>query len=122
MDALICDALSRSCSQCNLAGGCCIGARPPLTQKRIDILLANGVSPENIEFNGYKRLKLKPDGFCVLFENGRCSIHSFKPETCVAGPFTFDVIGTILRIFLKKYTEDMNYLSTCHYYNSCLSP
>lgn len=79
-----------------------MGAMPPLTEKRIDILLANGVSPDSIEIDGYKRLRLKPDGFCVLFQDGKCSIHSVKPETCVAGPFTFDVKGTILQIFLKK--------------------
>ncbi|NTV27701.1 MAG: YkgJ family cysteine cluster protein, partial [Methanothrix sp.] len=74
----------------------------PLSQDRIDILLENGVSPDAIEFAGYKRLRLKPDGFCLLFQNGRCSIHSIKPETCVAGPFTFDMKGTLLQIFLKK--------------------
>jgi hypothetical protein len=79
-----------------------MGAMPPLTEKRIDILLANGVSPEDIEIKGYKRLRLKPDGFCVLFQDGKCSVHSVKPETCVAGPFTFDVKGRILQIFLKK--------------------
>jgi len=79
-----------------------MGAMPPLTQRRIDILLANGISTQQIKFKGYKRLRLKPDGFCVLFQDGICSVHSVKPETCVAGPFTFDVKGTILQIFLKK--------------------
>jgi Fe-S-cluster containining protein len=102
MDATLCDALSMACSRCILNGGCCMEARPPLTQKRIDILLANGVEPQHIEFQGYKRLKLKPDGFCVLFNNGKCSVHAVKPETCVAGPFTFDVKGSILQIFMKK--------------------
>jgi Fe-S-cluster containining protein len=102
MDDSLCEALSRACGQCQLHGGCCFEARPPLTQKRIDILLAEGVSPESIEFEGYRRLKVKPDGFCVLFQGGRCSIHPIKPETCVAGPFTFDMKGSILQIFLKR--------------------
>ena len=102
MDESLCEALSRACSECHLDGGCCFEARPPLSQDRIDILLENGVSPDAIEFAGYKRLRLKPDGFCLLFQNGRCSIHSIKPETCVAGPFTFDMKGTLLQIFLKK--------------------
>lgn len=102
MDDSLCEALSRACGGCQLHGGCCFEARPPLTQKRIDILLAEGVSPESIEFEGYRRLKLKPDGFCVLFQGGRCSIHSIKPETCVAGPFTFDMKGSILQVFLKR--------------------
>jgi Fe-S-cluster containining protein len=65
-------------------------------------LQENGVRSEDIEFAGYKRLKLKPDGFCVMFEEGKCKIHGIKPETCVAGPFTFDVKGSILEIFLKR--------------------
>jgi Fe-S-cluster containining protein len=102
MDDSLCEALSRACCSCQLQGGCCFEARPPLTEKRIETLTAGGVGPESIEFAGYRRLKLKPDGFCVLFENGMCSVHSIKPETCVAGPFTFDMQGTILQIFLKK--------------------
>jgi hypothetical protein len=31
----------------------------------------------------------------------RCSIHSIRPETCRAGPFTFDVKGDVIEIFLK---------------------
>ena len=45
---------------------------------------------------------MKPDGFCVLFQDGKCSIHSIKPETCVAGPFTFDMKGNVLQIFIKR--------------------
>ncbi|MFB3764116.1 MAG: YkgJ family cysteine cluster protein [Methanotrichaceae archaeon] len=104
MDASLCDALSRACDGCRLGGGCCFEARPPLTSERIDILLANGVSQGDIDFDRYKRLKLKPDGFCVMFRDGKCSIHSIKPETCVAGPFTFDMKGSIIEIYLKKET------------------
>ncbi len=75
-----------------------------MTSERIEILLENGVSQDEIDYYRYKRLKLKPDGYCVLFRNGRCSIHSIKPETCVAGPFTFDMKGSILEIYLKKET------------------
>ncbi len=102
MDASLCNALSRACNECQLIGGCCFEARPPLTSERIEILLSNGASRDDIDFDGYKRLKLKPDGFCVMFQNGKCSIHSIKPETCVAGPFTFDMKGSILEIYLKK--------------------
>jgi hypothetical protein len=34
-------------------------------------------------------------------ENHRCTCHGIKPETCQAGPFTFDVAGGTIRIFLK---------------------
>ena len=102
MDENLCEALSQACNECHLVGGCCFDARPPLSQERIDILLENGVSADAVEFAGYKRLRLKPDGFCVLFQDGKCSIHSIKPETCVAGPFTFDMKGNILQIFIKR--------------------
>ena len=102
MDEDLCQALSRACDDCHLAGGCCFEARPPLSQKRIDMLMENGVSADAIEFVGYKRLCLRQDGFCVLFRDGKCSIHAIKPETCVAGPFTFDIIGNRLQIFLKR--------------------
>ncbi|VVB67482.1 Putative zinc- or iron-chelating domain protein [uncultured archaeon] len=102
MDDSLTEALSRACGDCHLGGGCCFEARPPLCQERIDILLANGVRQDALEFAGYNRLRVKQDGFCVLFQDGHCSIHSFKPETCVAGPFTFDRKGSILQIFLKR--------------------
>jgi Fe-S-cluster containining protein len=102
MDASLCYALSLVCSECQMGEGCCFEARPPLTKARIRILLANGIAGENIDYGKYKRLKLRPDGFCVLFQNGKCTVHSMKPETCVAGPFTFDVKGKILEIYLKK--------------------
>ncbi|MDD4161167.1 MAG: YkgJ family cysteine cluster protein [Methanothrix sp.] len=102
MEDYLCDAISQACSECHLDGGCCFEARPPLSQERIDVLLKNGVSEDAVEFAGYKRLRLKQDGFCVLFQNGKCSIHSIKPETCVAGPFTFDIEDNVLQIFLKR--------------------
>ena len=102
MDEDLCQTLSRACDDCHLAGGCCFEARPPLSQKRIDMLMENGVSADAIEFVGYKRLRLRQDGFCVLFRDGKCSIHDIKPETCVAGPFTFDIEDDMLQIFLKR--------------------
>lgn len=102
MEDYLCEALSQACKGCHLDGGCCFEARPPLSQERIDILMKNGVAASAVEFAGYKRLRLKKDGFCVLFQDGRCSIHSFKPETCIAGPFTFDIKDDILQIFLKR--------------------
>jgi len=104
MDASLRDALSLVCSSCHLDGCCCLEARPPLTADRIRLLLASGLSPEAIEFAGYSRLKLKPDGYCVMYQQNKCNIHWVKPETCVAGPFTFDVKGSLLEIYLKRET------------------
>jgi hypothetical protein len=64
--------------------------------------MENGVSADAIEFVGYMRRRRRQDGFCVLFRDGKCSIHDIKPETCVAGPFTFDIEGDMLQIFLKR--------------------
>ncbi len=38
---------------------------------------------------------------CVLFRDGKCSVHDIKPETCQAGPFTFDIKHDKIEIFLK---------------------
>jgi hypothetical protein len=44
--------------------------------------------------------------FCRFFnkETGKCSVHPVKPETCVAGPVTFDVNFSTRKVewFLKK--------------------
>ena len=102
MEDYLCEALSRSCQGCRPQGVCCFEARPPLSRERMDILRRNGVPAEAMEFDGYWRLGIKPDGYCVLFADGKCSIHSIKPETCVAGPFTFDIKEGVLQIFLKR--------------------
>ena len=102
MEDDLCKALSRSCEGCHLHGGCCFEARPPLSQKRIDILMENGVSADAIEFVGYKRLRPQQRGFLGLFRDGRGSIHDIKPLPCVAGAFTFDIEDDMLQIFLKR--------------------
>lgn len=90
------------CSKCG--GRCCFEAKPPISNKRLKILIENGISPEFVEFGRYKHLKIKEDGYCVFFENGKCKIHKIKPETCVAGPITFDIKGDKLEIYIKKET------------------
>ncbi|MCX8207342.1 MAG: YkgJ family cysteine cluster protein [Methanothrix sp.] len=94
------DIFSNICSSCG--GICCIDARPPLTEKRAEMLISAGLSPDGIEYAGYRRLRARDDGSCVLLENGRCRLHHLKPETCSAGPFTFDVVDGKLEIYLKK--------------------
>lgn len=94
------DVFSNICSSCG--GICCIDARPPLAKKRAEMLISAGLSPDDIEHAGYSRLRARDDGSCVLFENGRCRLHHIKPETCSAGPFTFDVVDGMLEIYLKR--------------------
>jgi Fe-S-cluster containining protein len=64
-------------------------------------LITAGVSPTAFETLGYRRLRTHPDHTCILMKDSMCLIHAIKPETCRAGPFTFDVDGDMIRIFLK---------------------
>jgi uncharacterized protein len=82
-------------------GHCCVDAHPPVSQSCSERLLAAGISPDMFEYTGYKRLKVRENGVCVLSRQGKCRIHTVKPETCRAGPFTFDVEGDMIGIFLK---------------------
>jgi len=34
--------------------------------------------------------------------DGRCAIHDHKPETCVSGPFTFDMKDNMIEVYLKQ--------------------
>lgn len=88
------------CSKCG--GKCCFEAKPPISKKRLKILLENGISSGFVEFGKYKHLKLKEDGYCVFFDNGKCKIHRIKPETCVAGPITFDIREGKLELYIKR--------------------
>ncbi|NYT02299.1 MAG: YkgJ family cysteine cluster protein [Methanosarcinales archaeon] len=92
--------LSEICLQCG--GRCCWNANPPLTEQRMERMSTEGMPAGALEFAGYRRLKARDDGFCVLFSEGRCLLHAVKPEICVAIPFTFDVKGNMLEIFLRK--------------------
>ncbi len=80
---------------------CCYEACPPISEDRYNYLIKNGVSPDYFEFEGYRRLKVKKNNECILFYDGKCSIHAIKPETCRAGPFTFDIRDDKIEIFLK---------------------
>ena len=82
-------------------GHCCDEAHPPVSAACYERLTAAGVSSDMFEFVGYKRLKTKKNGECILSKNGKCSIHAFKPETCRSGPFTFDMNGDKIAIYLK---------------------
>ena len=87
------------CMRCG--GHCCHEAHPPVSDSCYNRLIAAGVSPDCFESVGYRRLKTHPDGKCIMMEEGKCTIHAIKPETCRAGPFTFDVQDNKVQIFLK---------------------
>jgi len=97
------------CSQCRVI--CCQDARPPLTEKRKRII-KKYLTEEKVHFEKpfakekYSYPAVDSLLFCTFFNKatGKCSIHSVKPETCVAGPVTFDINFSTRKIqwFLKK--------------------
>jgi len=94
-----CNRAEAICFTC--AGRCCVDAHPPISGACYERLLAQGVPADAFEWRGYRAVKAKNDGTCVMCKGTRCSIHTIKPETCRAGPFTFDVRGETIEIFLK---------------------
>jgi len=97
------------CSECKAI--CCQDAKPPLSESRKKtikkyinrqkIKVKKPFSKEN-----YSYPSVDETGFCVFNnkETKRCLVHSVKPETCIAGPITFDINFETrkVRFFLKK--------------------
>lgn len=85
----------RICERCR--SKCCFEARPPLTKNRIEIISHHLKDIGGKDFSkcveAYSHPEELADGYCTLFDNtnGLCSVHPVKPETCVAGPITFDI-------------------------------
>lgn len=99
------DWLIRAEDICLRCGGhCCNGAHPPISDYCHERLLAGGVPEDAFERNGYRYIRTRNDGTCAFWNGGKCGIHGIKPETCRAGPFTFDVKGDVIEIFLKFET------------------
>ncbi len=90
---------------------CCQGANPPLSENRkkviTDYLLKNGASASEMFVEGeYSHPSADSEQYCTFFnkKTGKCSVHPVKPETCVAGPITFDINLKSKKVewFLKK--------------------
>jgi len=86
------------CSNCRTSYSCCNDTTPPVTTKRRKIIEAylkdNRISIDTpFQRTGYVFPRLVVDGYCVFHDSNtkKCMIHPVKPETCVAGPITFDV-------------------------------
>jgi hypothetical protein len=97
------------CSKCQTV--CCQDANPPLTEERKRIiknyLQEQGLPFENVFVQGsYAYPASDEKGFCVFYDKStkECSVHPVKPETCKAGPITFDINLQKRRVewFLKK--------------------
>ena len=97
------------CSQCKSI--CCQDAKPPLTEKRKRIII-NYLEEQEIKIEkpftkeNYSFPSVDELVYCGFFnkKTGKCSVHPVKPESCVAGPITFDInFGTKkIEWFLKK--------------------
>ena len=97
------------CSQCKII--CCQDAKPPLTEQRKKII-KKYLEKEKIQIEkpfakeDYSYPAVDEHVFCRLFnkETGKCWVHVVKPETCKAGPITFDINFSSKKIewFLKK--------------------
>jgi len=87
-----------TCSRCRTGWSCCHETTPPVSFKRRKIieayLRANKIGVENpfVEAE-YVFPRLVAGGYCVFHDKKtrKCLIHPVKPETCVAGPITFDI-------------------------------
>ena len=97
------------CGKCKII--CCQDAKPPLSENRKKIIKQylekqkiNVEKPFVKEHYSYPAVDELV--FCRLFnkEEGKCSVHPVKPETCRAGPVTFDINFSTRKIvwFLKK--------------------
>ena len=84
------------CSQCRSI--CCQDAKPPLTNNRKKII-KKYIQEQKIDLNNpfvqeeYSYPDVDEKIYCRLFNKstGKCMVHPVKPETCVAGPVTFNI-------------------------------
>jgi len=85
------------CGKCPIS--CCVGARPPVSSKR-KIIIKNYLKAEDLAVakpfekkNMYTFPREIEGSQCIFLDKNtkKCRIQSVKPETCVAGPITFDI-------------------------------
>ncbi|MGQ9530740.1 MAG: YkgJ family cysteine cluster protein [Candidatus Bathycorpusculaceae bacterium] len=84
------------CNKCRIS--CCQNAKPPITTERRKIieeyLKEQKISiPNPFTKTAYTFPGEDVEGYCLFYEKKtrKCKIHPVKPETCVAGPITFDI-------------------------------
>jgi Fe-S-cluster containining protein len=97
------------CSDCKFV--CCQDANPPLTQNRMQIL-RKYVQDQKLPINElfvqgkYAHPAADKTGVCNFFnkQTRLCQVHQVKPETCRAGPITFDINFKTRKVefYLKK--------------------
>ena len=92
------DNFFKICSGCRDRLSCCFGPRPPIVPERkrkIEAYLQKENIPIRDAFTktDYVFPKENAEGYCGFYnvETATCLVHPAKPETCVAGPITFDI-------------------------------
>jgi len=99
------------CRQCNPNLNCCRNANPPISSKRKKIIEAYLKKQKTLIESPFTKLayvfpKANEEGYCIFHDKRtkKCVIHLVKPETCAAGPVTFDinVRGQKIEWHLKK--------------------
>jgi Fe-S-cluster containining protein len=87
-----------TCSQCKTSYSCCNDTTPPISNERRKIIEAylkkNKIRvPHPFAKTGYDFPRVSRDKYCVFHDKKtkKCLVHAVKPETCVAGPITFDI-------------------------------
>ena len=95
------DDVEKTCSFdvcCQCKRSCCQDAKPPLTLERKKII-ADYLQKQKIQVThpfvneAYSYPAVDAIGFCVFYDKDtrKCLVHPVKPETCRAGPVTFDI-------------------------------
>lgn len=95
----------------NCKDSCCQNARPPINRKRKEMIEAYLKQHKILIENPFVQAsyifpKEDIEGYCIFYDKTtmKCLVHPVKPETCVAGPVTFDinVLNRKIEWFLKK--------------------
>jgi Fe-S-cluster containining protein len=95
----------------NCRDSCCRNARPPISSRRKKIIEAYLKKHHILIDNpfvhaSYVFPKEDSEEYCIFYDKAsmKCIVHSVKPETCAAGPVTFDINLTNRKVewFLKK--------------------
>jgi len=108
------DVVNKTCSfdvclRCNKS--CCQDAKPPLTSGRmaaiVSYLTNRRLNDEQLfSHEEYWFPSVDSNMFCIFYDKitKKCRVHEVKPETCCAGPLTFDINLRTMKIewFLKK--------------------
>ncbi len=97
------------CSECTST--CCQDAKPPLSENRKKII-KEYLNKQQIKADrlfskeSYSYPSVDEQTLCAFYSKGtkRCIVHPVKPETCRAGPITFDINFKTKKAqyFLKK--------------------